>query len=160
MIADPSMPSYLITFCSTARPEKRMSCHVPVPAFCEPGACSSSCDICRPLTGSSCTSRSLTLAPMRAELRSMAVALRRHRHRLGDAGRLQLEIEAELLARRQRHVGVFERREAAERRADGVDRRLQVRDDVAALRVDVTVRSSPVLWFLTVTVAPGTNAPV
>ena len=74
MIADPSMPSYLITFCSTARPLNRMSCHVPVPAFCDPGACSSSCDIWRPLTGSAATSRSLTFAPMRAELMSMAVA--------------------------------------------------------------------------------------
>ena len=58
------MPSYLMTFCSTARPEKRMSPHVPVPAFCEPGACSISCDIWRPLTGRPCTSRSLTLAPI------------------------------------------------------------------------------------------------
>ena len=70
MIADASMPSYLMTFCSTARPEKRMSPHVPVPAFCEPGACSISCDICRPLTGRPCTSRSLTFAPIFAELRS------------------------------------------------------------------------------------------
>ena len=50
-----------------------MSCHVPVPAFCEPGACSSSCDICRPFTGRFCTSRSLTLTPMRAELRSRSL---------------------------------------------------------------------------------------
>jgi len=59
-----------MAFCSTARPLNRMSCHVPVPAFCEPGACSISCDICRPLTGRFTTSRSLTFTPMRAELRS------------------------------------------------------------------------------------------
>jgi len=44
-----------------------MSCQVPVPAFCEPGACSSSCDIWRPLTGSDSTSRGLTLTPIRAD---------------------------------------------------------------------------------------------
>ena len=70
MMPDPSTPSYLIAFCSTARPEKRTSFHVPVPELVEPGACSISCDICRPLTGSSFTSRSLTLTPIFAELRS------------------------------------------------------------------------------------------
>ena len=70
MIAEPSTPSYLITFCSLARPLKRTSCQVPVPAFCAPGAWSMSCDIWRPLTGSSLTSRSLTLTPRRAELMS------------------------------------------------------------------------------------------
>ena len=33
MMAEPSTPSYLMTFCSLARPAKRMSCHVPSPAF-------------------------------------------------------------------------------------------------------------------------------
>ncbi len=47
-----------------------MSCQVPVPAFCEPGACSISCDICRPLTGRLFTSRSPRLTPIFAELRS------------------------------------------------------------------------------------------
>ena len=47
-----------------------MSCQVPVPELVAPGACSSSCDIWRPLMGRSCTSRSLTFTPMRAELRS------------------------------------------------------------------------------------------
>ena len=70
MMADPSTPSNLITFWLLARPLKRTSFHVPVPAFCEPGACSMSCDICRPLTGSSLISRSLTLTPIRAELMS------------------------------------------------------------------------------------------
>ena len=69
------MPSYLITFCSTARPEKRTSFQVPVPAFCDPGAWSISCDIWRPLTGSPCTSRSLTFAPILAELTSSTGAL-------------------------------------------------------------------------------------
>ncbi len=62
-----------MAFCSTARPENRTSCHVPVPEFSEPGACSINCDIWRPLTGSVLMSRSLTLTPMRAELRSMVV---------------------------------------------------------------------------------------
>ena len=75
MMADPSMPSYLMTFCSFARPLKRTSCQVPVPAFCAPGACSISWDICRPLTGSSETSRSLTLTPRRAELTSSTGAV-------------------------------------------------------------------------------------
>ena len=52
-----------------------MSCQVPSPAFCEPGACSISCDIWRPLTGRPCTSRSLTLAPILAELTSSTGAL-------------------------------------------------------------------------------------
>ncbi len=68
------MPSYLIAFCSTARPLKRTSCQVPVPLFSEPGACSSSCDICRPFTGRLFTSRWVTLTPMRAELMSMTLA--------------------------------------------------------------------------------------
>jgi hypothetical protein len=75
MMPEASTPSYLMTFCSTARPEKRMSPQVPVPAFCEPGACSISCDIWRPLTGSPCTSRSLTLAPIFAELKSRTGAV-------------------------------------------------------------------------------------
>ena len=75
MIAEPSTPSNLITFCWLARPLKRTSFQVPVPAFCEPGACSISCDIWRPFTGRFSTSRSVTLTPMRAELRSIAVAL-------------------------------------------------------------------------------------
>ncbi len=62
-----------MAFCSTARPEKRTSCHVPVPEFSEPGACSINCDICRPFTGSVLISRSPTLTPMRAELRSIVV---------------------------------------------------------------------------------------
>ena len=46
-----------------------------MPEFCEPGACSISCDIWRPFTGRFSTSRSVTLTPMRAELRSIDVAL-------------------------------------------------------------------------------------
>jgi hypothetical protein len=47
-----------------------MSDHVPVPAFWEPGACSISWDIWRPLTGRLFTSRSPRLTPIFAELRS------------------------------------------------------------------------------------------
>src|SRR5262245_18136580 len=68
IMPDASTPSYLITFCSTARPENRMSPQVPVLAFCDPGACSMSCDIWRPLIGRFWTSRSLTLTRTLAEL--------------------------------------------------------------------------------------------
>src|SRR5438045_9388982 len=61
-----------MAFCSTARPEKRTSCQVPVPELSEPGACSINCDIWRPLTGRFFTSRSLTFTPRRAELRAIA----------------------------------------------------------------------------------------
>ena len=64
-----------MAFCSTARPEKRMSCHVPVAAFWDPGAWSSSCDICRPFTGRLSTSRWLKFTPMRAELMSSTGAV-------------------------------------------------------------------------------------
>ena len=77
MMAEPSTPSNLMTFCWLARPLKRTSFQVPVPAFCEPGACSISCDIWRPLTGRFRISRSLTLTPMRAELTSSVAALPR-----------------------------------------------------------------------------------
>jgi hypothetical protein len=58
-----------------------------------------------------------------------------HGHGLGETRWLQRQIERELLRRRQRQAGEFERREIAERHADGVDGRLQVRDDVAPLLV-------------------------
>jgi hypothetical protein len=57
-----------------------------------------------------------------------------HRHRLADAGGMQLEVQAELLPRSQRHVGEFERLEAAERGRDRVDRWLQIGDYVAPVR--------------------------
>ena len=85
MMADPSTPSNLMTFWLLARPLNRTSFQVPVPAFCEPGACSMSCDIWRPLTGSSLISRSLTLTPIRAELMSIGLELRLDGHRFGDA---------------------------------------------------------------------------
>ena len=135
MIAEPSMPSYLMTFCSLARPENRMSCQVPSPAFCEPGACSISCDIWRPLTGRPCTSRSLTLAPMRAELMSSTGAVRHDRHALLHAGRPELEVERQFLADGQRHLRVFDGGEARLLGGDRVGRWLQRADHEEALVV-------------------------
>ena len=111
MIAEPSTPSNLMTFCWLARPLKRTSFQVPVPAFCEPGACSISCDIWRPLTGRFSTSRSLTLTPMRAELMSSARRVAHDGDRFADTGRLKRQVEREFLRRRQLHARVFERRE-------------------------------------------------
>src|SRR5712691_8104001 len=106
MMADPSMPSYRMTFCSTARPLNRMSCQVPVPEFSDPGACSSNCDIWRPFTGRPSTSRVLTFTPMRAELKSRTGA-EPTTVTASEPGGLQLEVERELLTDRERHRGVL-----------------------------------------------------
>ena len=150
------MPSYLITFCSTARPEKRMSCQVPVPAFCEPGACSSSCDIWRPLTGRSCTSRSLTFAPMRAELRSSTGVAADDGHGLAarpagwnSKSSVSSCPAASVIPR------VFDRRETGLLGVQRVGRRLQPGNEVQPFSFDSTVRTSPVRSFLTETVAPA-----
>ena len=112
-----------------------MSCQVPVPAFCEPGACSISCDIWRPLTGRPCTSRSLTLAPICAELMSSTGARADDRDGFLHAGRLELEVERQLLADGQRHLRVFDRGEADQLDANRVGRGLQAADKHDALLV-------------------------
>ena len=104
-----------------------MSCHVPVPAFCEPGACSISCDIWRPLTGRPCTSRSLTLAPMRAELMSSTGAAADDGHGFLHAGRLELEVERQLLADGQRHLRCIRWARSPASHLDGVGGRLEAR---------------------------------
>ena len=134
MIDEPSTPSYRIAFCSIARPLNRTSCHVPVPEFTEPGACSISCDICRPLIGRFSTSRSLTLTPIRAELRSMELVVPWTVTVSVTPAGLSSKIEMELLSGEQLHAGVFQWREVAGLRANGVGRRLEVGDDVEALR--------------------------
>ena len=110
MMADPSTPSNLMTFCWLARPLNRTSFQVPVPAFCEPGACSISCDIWRPLTGRLCD---LALADVDADARRADVDradVRRHGDRLGHARGLQRQIEREFLAGDQLQAGEFQRR--------------------------------------------------
>jgi hypothetical protein len=71
---------------------------------------------------------------MRAELRSIAVACPSTvTVSLTPAG-CSSRSKAELLPRSQRHVGEFERLEAAERGRDRVDRWLQIGDYVAPVR--------------------------
>ena len=114
MMADPSTPSNLMTFWLLARPLNRTSFQVPVPAFCEPGACSISCDIWRPLTGSSLISRSLTLTPMRAELRSTALTLAVTCTVSVTPAAVQRQVQRELLGGHELQPGEFERRQLAE----------------------------------------------
>ena len=71
----PSTPSYRITFCWFERPLKRMLSKLPLPLFTAPGASRYSCETCRPFSGSSATSRSLTFTPMRALLVSICARL-------------------------------------------------------------------------------------
>jgi hypothetical protein len=63
------------------------------------------------------------------------VRLRRHDNRLGQAGRLELQIEFEILRGDELELGELERRELSEPRAKGVARRLQVRDHIPAIGV-------------------------
>ena len=73
-----------------------------------------------------------TWADVDAEARGAQVEDRRragHRHRFLHAGRLQLEVERQLLANRERHRGVLNRREAVLHHPDGVARRLQRSDE-------------------------------
>ena len=80
----------------------------------------------------------LSLAEVDADFRGAQVEHRgrpHHRDRLGDARRLQLEVERQLLTDRQRHRGVFDRCEARPLDSDGVGRRLERGDQKVALVV-------------------------
>ena len=82
------------------------------------------------------------------------------RHVLLHAGRPELEIERQFLADGERHLRVFDDREARLLGGDCVCGRLQRAGHEEALSLLRTVRVSPVLSFFTLTVAPATKAPL
>ena len=65
------MPSYRNWFCSAAFPLNRTLSKAPSPVLVAPGAVRANREYVRPFTGRSCTSRAVTLDPIRAELVSM-----------------------------------------------------------------------------------------
>jgi hypothetical protein len=124
----------LITFCSTARPENLISCQVPAPEFCAPGACSINCDIWRPFTAAQ-PPRLVHIDALTGRAEIDHIALRDDGDRLGDTGGLQLEIEREILSGHQLETGVFQRRKLAKLDSQRVRRRFETGHDISPVGV-------------------------
>ena len=135
MIAEPSTPSNLIDVLVVRAAAEADVVPGAGAGVLEPGACSMSCDIWRPLTGRFWTSRSLTLTPMLAELKSIVADLRLNRDRFGHAGRLQRQVQRELLSGNQLKPIELQWSELTERRPNRVNGGPQVGHDIPPLGV-------------------------